>query len=98
MLFLHVASVDLLPVVGVYGRWGFAEPNNRNGYQRCAALDKSVDLKFVDERCERTLGFVCDIRECYWLLSEKNMKRFGMTAEHLLQRATERPSLVINNK
>ena len=71
MLFLHVASFDLLAVVGVYGRWGFAEPNNRNGYQRCAALDKTVDLKFVDERCERTLGFICDIRECYYLLSEK---------------------------
>ena len=54
---------------GVYGRWGFVEPNNRDGYQRCAALDNSVEFKFVDERCEKACGFVCDIRAYFVLLS-----------------------------
>ena len=68
---LYVAMTTVVPVAGVYGRWGFAEPNNRGNYQRCAALDDSVDLKFVDERCMKKLTFLCDIREYYVLLSVK---------------------------
>ena len=68
-----MCSNALKPFAGVYGRWGFVEPNNRNGYQRCAALDSSVEFKFVDERCAKECGFVCDIRE-YFVSSYSNVE------------------------
>lgn len=51
---------------GGFAEWGYPRPNNYKGYQTCTILSQSVEFKFDDDDCGKTIaGFICDIRESH---------------------------------